>query len=344
MRCCDAVDIHTHVVPADFPANPGGVAAWPSMAEAPKCHRSVMIDGTLFRTVGPETWSGSRRLDDMDAMGVGLQVLSPMPELLSYWMDAAPAAALCRHLNEQIAATVAESPKRFVGLAAVPLQDVSRAIDALHEAVGRLGLAGVEIGTHVNEVPLGDASFLPFFEAAEALGAAIFIHPLRPCGMSRLVGPAALEQVLAFPGETGLAAASLLTGGTLARCPRLRIALSHGGGSFAALVARLQHAWEVLPALREQMRDAPLALARRLYFDSLVYHPSLLREQIEMFGLSQTLIGTDYPFVIRDTHPVSRLQLLGLGQGADRLLIRDNALRWLGRQDGATTIQSEVFP
>jgi len=311
------------------------------MADAPDCHRSVMIDGKVFRTVAPEAWSGSRRLADMDAMGVELQVLSPMPELLSYWMDPVPGAALCRHLNEQIAAAVAERPDRFVGLAAVPLQDVGRAVDEMQYAVGKLGLAGVEIGTNVNDVPLGDASLLPFFEAAEALDAAVFIHPLRPCGMSRLVGPAALEQVLAFPGETGLAAASLLTGGTLTRCPRLRIALSHGGGSFATLVARLQHAWQVLPVLQEKLHEPPLALARRLYFDSLVYHPALLREQIEMFGVTQTVIGTDYPFVIRDTHPVNRLQLLGLGQANDRLLIRDNALRWLGRQQGGNTLHTE---
>jgi aminocarboxymuconate-semialdehyde decarboxylase len=94
----------------------------------------------------------------------------------------------------------------------VPLQDVDRAIAELERLIGELGLAGVEIGTNIDGVVLGDPSLAPFFAAAERLGAAIFVHPLRPCGMERLVGPPLLQQVLAFPGETGLAAGNLKTG------------------------------------------------------------------------------------------------------------------------------------
>jgi aminocarboxymuconate-semialdehyde decarboxylase len=170
-----------------------------------------------------------------------------MPELLSYWLDGTDGAALSRYLNEQIAAMVARESGRFFGLGAVPLQDVDRAIAELEHAMGPLGLAGVEIGTNIDGVVLGDPKLEPFFAAAERLGAAIFVHPLRPCGMERLVGPPLLQQVLAFPGESGLSAASLLTAGTLARHPRLRIAFSHGGGTLAALLPRPAPCLDRLP-------------------------------------------------------------------------------------------------
>jgi aminocarboxymuconate-semialdehyde decarboxylase len=330
--CCRGVDIHTHVVPENFPAYQGRVSGvpWPAMSPAHACHRHVMISGKVFRTVPDTCWSGPGRIIDMDLMGIERQVLSPMPELLGYWLEPQDGAALARHLNVQIAEMVQRHPDRFSGLGAVPLQDMALAIRELEFIVKDLGLAGVEMGTNVNGMPIGSPEFEPFFAAAAEIGAAIFVHPLRPTGMDRLVGPAALEQILAFPCETGLAATSLLTGGILARHPSLRIALSHGGGAFSALAARLNHAWHIFPALQESMAEAPLETSRRLYFDSLVYNHELLRQQIALFGASQTMIGTDYPFVILEKAPVPRIRELGLGLEQERMLLRDNALRWLG--------------
>ena len=332
--CCNGVDIHTHVVPENFPAyaGSGSGTSWPSMAPAHACHRHVMISGSVFRTVPDKCWDGKTRIVDMNALGIERQVLSPMPELLSYWMDGRDAAVLTRHLNEEIARLVHDNPDRFSGLGAIPLQDIDLAIAELDYAVNRLGLAGVEIGTNINGTPIGAPEFEPFFAAAANWGAAIFVHPLRPSGMDRLVGPALLEQVLAFPCETGLAAASLLTGGTLARHPSLRIALSHGGGSFSALATRLNHAWSISPALREIMHDAPLETARRFYFDHLVYNPDVLRQQIALFGVTQTMIGSDYPFVIQEQDPLQRILELGFAAETQDLLCRGNAMRWLGQR------------
>lgn len=266
----------------------------------------------------------------MDELGVARQVLSPMPELLSYWMDATDAVHLTRYLNEEIGHMSARHPDRFSGLCAVPLQDVALAIDELDHAMHTLGLSGVEIGTNVNGVPIGAPQFEPFFAAAEEWGAAIFVHPLRPCGMERLVGPVTLEQILAYPCDTGLAAASLITGGIAARHPRLRIAFSHGGGSFPSLIARLQHAWSIFPNLRERMPSAPMETARTFYYDSLVYDAALLRNQIAMFGTTQTMIGSDYPFVIQEADPLARIRELGVDHHTEALLTHDNAMRWLG--------------
>jgi aminocarboxymuconate-semialdehyde decarboxylase len=289
-----------------------------------------MLSGKVYRTVSDRCWDTSTRVADMAAQGVGRQVLSPMPELLSYWLEGDDGAVLCRYLNEQIAAMVGREPDRFFGLGAVPLQDVDRAIAELEHAMHDLGLAGVEIGSNVAGTVLGDPGLEPFFAAAASLGAAIFVHPLRPCGMERLVGPPSLQQVLAFPGETGLAAASLLTGGTLARHPRLRIALSHGGGTLAALLPRLRHAWSTMEPLRTLMAEDPGEAARRFWVDSLVYEDESVRRLIERFGATQVTVGSDFPFSIADPEPVRRIARLGLDDTTAQAVLEGNALRWLG--------------
>jgi len=327
-----AIDIHTHVVPQAFPAYAGRHAGcpWPSMVPAHACHRHVVVSGKVYRTVSHACWDCAERRLDMQRMRVGRQVLSPMPELLSYWMEPEDGLAMCRFLNGLIAEMVAREPAHFTGLGMVPLQDVDLAIRELDRLIHEDGLAGVEIAGHVNERVIGDPAFRPFFEAAQAWGAAVFVHPLRPSGRERLVGPPLLEQALAFPGDTGLAAASLLTGGTLAALPGLRIALSHGGGSLQALLPRLQHVWEQVPTLREQMPQRPLDAARQFYVDSLVYDGPLLLRLLEVFGRERVVIGSDHPFVIMEHHPVDRLQALGLDPYTLGLLLHGNARRWLG--------------
>ncbi len=329
---CGCIDIHTHVVPHDFPAYVGRRpdAPWPSMADAGPCHRHVVISSKVYRTVSNRAWDVDIRRGDMDRIDVRRQVLSPMPELLSYWLDPADGATLARYLNEVLANMVARSPGRFSALGAAPMQDIDCAIRELEFAVGTLGLAGIEVGSNVGGVPIGDPRFWPFFEAAEACNAALFVHPLRPAGMDRLVGPPALEQIVAFPGEIGLAAASLITGGLLKRFPRLRVALSHGGGAIQTLLPRMQFAWECQDALREAIPVAPVDAARTLYYDDLLYSTTAIHSLIETVGANRVMIGTDYPFAIMDPDPAARVAALGLSDAAQEALRWRNAAAWLG--------------
>jgi len=332
---CSCVDIHTHVVPETFPPYLGKHvdARWPSTVQADACHRHVMLAGKVYRTVPRAAWDVRERVAAMDHQRMARQVLSPMPELLSYWLDPHDAAVMSRYLNEQIAQMVAADPDRFLGLGAVPLQDVERAIAELEYLRHELGLSGVEIGTNVNGKPVGDPMFEPFFAAAERLGAAIFVHPLRPSGQDRLVGPAGLEQLIAFPGETGLAAASILTSGVLARHPGLRIAFSHGGGTLSAVLPRLEHGWRTFPAVREAVAESPTAGARRMFYDSLVYDAAALRRLVECFGDTQVCVGSDYPFKISDPEPVKAVEALSLDAIPRERLLHENALVWLGQKE-----------
>ncbi len=330
-----AIDIHAHVVPAAFPPSLRGQAGWPSMEPAQACHRNIMIDGKVYRTLSDRCWDVPKRIVDMNEMQVALQVVSPMPELFSYWLSAPAANDLLRYINDQTAEFVAASGGQLRGLAAIPLQDLDLAIAELTRTRLTLGFAGVEIGSNVNGVAIGAPRFDPFFAEAERLGAAIFVHAVRPAGMDRMVGPKALEQVLGYPTDIGLAAASILTGNMLERFPGLRIALSHGGGTLASLLPRLAEGVKVFPALREAVHEDVYAQARRFFYDTLVYDEWTLRHLLTTFGEDALTIGTDYPFNFHERRPVERILQATADRALQDKLLFSNAQRFLGLQ-GAT--------
>jgi len=274
-------------------------------------------------------WSVPRRVEDMNGMRVARQALSPMPELLSYWLPLEDAKVLVRHLNDEIAAMVERAPQRLVGLGAVPLQDLQSAVEELEYVVKSLKFSGVEIASHVNGTSIGAPQFEPFFAAAEEMGAAIFVHPLRPAGQDRIVGPFS-DQAVCFPGDIALACASMITGGVAARHPGLRIAFSHGGGAMAMLLPRLVHAWQMTPKAREALKESPAATARRFFYDQLVFDAAAARLLIERFGASQIMVGSDYPFVMGDRDPVGTLERLKLPNDAHHAISAGNARRFLG--------------
>jgi aminocarboxymuconate-semialdehyde decarboxylase len=258
-----------------------------------------------------------------------------MPELLSYWMKPADGQQLVRFLNDEIARMAAESGGKIAGLGAVPLQDVDLAIRELEYAVKTLGFAGVEIGSNINGKPIGAPELDPFFEACEALGACVFVHAIRPAGMDRLVGPPALQQVLGYPSDVGLSAASAITTNLLVRRPKLRIAFSHGGGTLAMLLPRLQQAVGVFPKLREEITLAPVEQARRMFYDTLVFDAPTLRHLAATFGDTQLIVGTDYPFNFHESRPMARIEAAGFDEATAMRIARDNARRFLGLETTA---------
>src|SRR5258706_4323738 len=325
----ECIDVHTHIVPENFPPYAGKNASvpWPSMAEAQACHRHVMISGKLYRTVADGSWSVPRRIEQMGEMQVTRQAISPMPELLSYWLPLDDAKVMIRYLNDEVARMISLAPERFVGLGCIPLEDVDAAIRELEYCL-QLKFAGVEIPSHVNGTSIGGPRFEPFFAECEKLGAAIFVPALRPAGQDRIVGTGFIEQAVCFPGDIGLACASMITGGIAARHPKLRMAFSHGGGVMSILIHRLVHAWHMFPKAKESLIESPEVTAKRLYYDELVFNPSAIDYVLRTFCSSQIVVGTDYPFALGDTTPMKNIG--HLDQVTLAAITSVNARRFLG--------------
>ena len=298
------IDVHTHVVPAHIPPRANASRHWPSVVldGNESADASVMIDGRVFRRIDSRCWDVERRLADMREDGSDMHVLSPMPELLSHWMSADEAEALSDVVNADIARMVAAKPGRFAGIGSVPMQDCARAVRGL-EQLKTLGFRGVEIGSHIDGVPLGHASLMPIYEAAADLGLVVFVHPLRPAGVERIGRTPEYAAVAAFPLEAALAATSLLASGVLDRLPNLQILLSHGGGALPWILPRLDHGRLLGGNVAKDFPSPASDAARRFWYDTILYSERALCFLAESVGEDRIVVGSDYPFTIRQGRP-----------------------------------------
>ncbi|RXT54239.1 amidohydrolase family protein [Bradyrhizobium betae] len=319
------VDVHTHVVPSKISSDASRGPRWPTVERLEGDKAAVVVGGKNFRAIDSRSWDVDRRLHDMDAEDVILQVLSPMPELLSHWLDPADSAYLGKIMNSEIAAMAAAAPNRFVGLGMITAQDPAAAVRELEE-VARLGLCGVEVGTHINGRPLGDPALFPIYEAAEASGLAIFVHPLHPCGLDRIGGPGDVALVASFPLEIAMAALSLIVGGVMVKFPRLRVLLSHGGGALTSVLGRVSAVRQMVPSINASLPQDPWDTARRFWYDSNVYDSETLKSVVARLDPDRLVIGSDYPYAIRQPRPGAFLESSLPGM-TNRCC--DNASEWL---------------
>jgi aminocarboxymuconate-semialdehyde decarboxylase len=331
------IDMHAHVIPEHFP-DPSGrpsAARWPYMDHFQPSQAKVMISGENFRTVHSGNWDVERRLRDMEAGGVDAEAISPMPELLSYWFTPEDGLDFCRYTNEFIAEFCSAAPGRFFGLGAVPLQDPDLAAREL-STVLEMGLTGVEIGSNILGKSLGEGRFLGFFQEAERLGVPVFVHALHPTVADRI--GEALMNPIGFPTDTGLTIASLIASGTAEKCPDLRIAFSHGGGTFPFMLPRLTHNWGGTWNEEEPgggpgaavFARSPAETARRFYYDTLLFDARAIRYLLEIIGPERLLVGTDYPYMAREKPVGKTLASMGLPPQILDDITWNNCLRFLG--------------
>ena len=322
----EAIDTHTHFVPRSFPVATGRNPLWPSVELRSGDGAAVMVGGKVFRVIDSRSWDASRRIDDMAADDVDVQIVSPMPELLSHWFPADDADAISRHINEGIAELCSADPRRFIGIGMLPMQDPGLAVKRLEELKSQ-GLRGFEIGTHINGMALGDVQLQEVYAAAEQANLAILVHPLHPAGLERIGGRPELAAVAAFPLETAFAAVSLMTHGVMERFPKLRIMLSHGGGALPSILPRLKHARGIGPPLDSLFARDPAETVKAFYFDSILYDREALDYLLRKVGRDRILVGSDYPFTIKQDRPA---EFAERALAMPRQEFTANARRWLG--------------
>lgn len=325
----DLIDFHTHAISPRLPdleaAAPWG--KWPSVEQTAADAARITVGSRPYRVIDDRCWSARRRIADMDAGGVAVQVISPVPVTFCHDAPAEGAALLARSQNDFLAGLIAERPDRLRALGAVPLQDPELATEELRRCVRELGFAGVEIGTRVGDRELGDPFLDPLFDAAADLGAIVLVHPADTTLDPRL---AALGVAFGagMPTETGVAAAGLLVSGALVRRrPGVRLCLAHGGGTLPWLLPRLDRG-ELIKNAGTPAALLPSVLARAVYSDSLTYDEDSLLLAVRRYGAGHVVLGTDYPFAAAETPPGAVLRGLGdqelgdaIGSGNARTLL-----------------------
>ncbi|GAA1677376.1 amidohydrolase [Citricoccus zhacaiensis] len=332
MTAPGTIDVHAHFLPEGDPP----AAVTESFRDVPRVVRDSSTSGRVvrgdvdFRTVRSSLWNLSDRLAEMDAAGIGVQVISPMPVALDYQAPPKAFAAYCRWVNDAIAAAVRDSQGRLCGLGTLPLADPERLVQELDYLHFDLGLSGVEIGTRIAGMDLDDARLHGFFAAAQRLGMAILVHPVDGGGGAIRRGGFVYNFGLGMPSDTALAASALVFGGVLERFPALRIAMVHGCGTFTWAYPRLRMGAKIARTHDLEQLDRNLA---RLYVDTLVFDPDDLRLLVQRFGTERLLVGSDHPFV--PGQPDGSLKDLAemapnLESEAMSRILRTNALEFLG--------------
>jgi aminocarboxymuconate-semialdehyde decarboxylase len=325
------IDIHTHILPKEIPKwkDKFGYGGFISLDHhKPCCARMLKDDGQFFREIEDNCWNPQKRIEECDEVGINVQVLSTVPVMFSYWAKPEDAAEITKYLNEEIAEVVSEYPLRFVGLGTVPLQDTKLAVKEI-ERCKQIGLVGVQIGTNVNQLNLGEAQFSDFFAACEELGMAIFVHPWDMMGQEDMQ-KYWLPWLVGMPAEVSRAICSLIFSGVLEKLPSLRICFAHGGGAFPATIGRIDHGFSVRPDLcAVDNPHSPRKYLGRIYFDSLVHEAAKLDYLIKLVGADQVSLGSDYPFPLGELEPGKLIDSVPYDDEIKAMLFHGSALNWL---------------
>jgi aminocarboxymuconate-semialdehyde decarboxylase len=313
-------DAHAHVIVPEIV----GDEAWQPRVWHDSGNQVVEIGGKQIRAAVAEFVDIEGILAAQDEAGVERVLLSPWVPLLYY--DAEPDEGLAR-ARIQTDALAGLVGYRVAALGALPLQDPELAARELEGVMERL--SGVEVAASVRGVFLGDDRFEPFWEAAEATGAVVFVHPTTRGFDSPAFQDYYLWNTVANPLETATTAAHMVVAGVMERHPGLRVLLAHGGGALLAVRGRMAHAHGFQPQARSRLRESPEDSIRRFHFDTLTHDDELLRALIDYVGPDHVLLGSDYPFDMGDPRHVDNVRSLGLAPDVEAAVLTGNAERIL---------------
>ncbi|WP_329538994.1 amidohydrolase family protein [Streptomyces sp. NBC_01358] len=303
------IDVHAHVLLPEIEAL---VAGLPGLAGARELDarrngaEALAVNGPMVRARIPAMTDVAVRLAAMDRQGVDVQLVSPSPSHYHYWSDEQTAEKVWRLANEATAAHCAAAPDRLRGLGLVPLQHPEQAVEALDDALGH-GLLGVEISSHAPGRELSDPAYEPLWARAQESGAVLFLHPFG-CTLDERLDRWYLSNTVGQPTENAVALSHLIFSGVLDRHPGLKVIAAHGGGYLPTHIGRSDHAWSTRSDAGAGCAHLPSSYLRRLYFDSLVHDPHVLRELVRVAGADRVLLGSDFPFDMGSEDPVGALR------------------------------------
>jgi aminocarboxymuconate-semialdehyde decarboxylase len=272
------------------------------------------------------------RLQDMDRQSVDVQVVSVATPLFGYFLPPKPGILLAQEVNAEIASMTQRWPDRFLGLATLPMQDVPGSITELERAMDTYGFKGAELDTVVNGKSWDEPEFLPFFKAAEEMGAVLFYHPQPNNNLVMEHFPKfAMGNSFGVPLEDTLVVAALIFGGILEKCPDLKVCIAHGGGPACFGMGRMDRGWQVRSEARTNIQRPPSYYQSRMYYDCITMSEPALRFLIDNVGIERVVLGSDWPYVGWDPSPVAWINSLeSLTQHEKKLILGKNLANLLG--------------
>ncbi len=297
------LDIHAHIMPPSWPDlfEKYGYKGFIQLADEPgtDAKRMMRDDGVFFRRVERNCYDPLAIIEDMDLNGVERMTLCNIPVLFYYWAKPKHTHEWSQFMNDFLTKVQEDHSERLISLGTLPMQDVALAITEL-ERCKSLGLRGVEIGSHIEDKNLDHETFYPFWEAAQDLEMAIFVHPWEMMGQDDMK-KYWLPWLVGMPAETTRAICSMMFGGIFDKYPKLKVMFAHGGGSFAYTLGRISHGWHCRPDL-VNINDVsdPYDYRGKFWVDGITHDKDALRYLLKVMGEDKVAYGTDYPFPLGD--------------------------------------------
>lgn len=329
------IDVHAHISPDVYKEAIAKTGSWHGLGP-----KAGQIDEEGFRRSVPD------RITEMDELGVDLQLVTPTVGFYQYGNELETTKLIARDCNDAVAQVVREHPARFAGLGTLPMQDVASAIAEMHRAVTDLGMHGVVVSDHVNGHTWDEPQYLPFFAAAEALGALVFFHQSADTCVSARISRYSLPNAVGNLTERTLTFSALVFGGIMDKHPDLKVLLAHGGGYTTFGAGRLDKVAGAFEGGYPQtgleppfgrgdgdyvLTKPPSSYLSRFYYDCCTYSGPALRYIIDTVGIDRVMLGTDYPAPMLLVDAVNWVNGLDCLTGQEkRAILSDNATKLLG--------------
>lgn len=317
---------------------------WPHSVHKTLCKRTGVPDarpntrgGYTMRLEGggdytlnswAEWYDLDRQLEAMDKLGHQVDVVCSIGPFSVYFSALPPDEGrdLAIQWNEEMAWAQRRHPGRVWASAAIPLQDTRIALEVLEDAVGRLGLMGVNIPGSIGRDARIDAARLePFYARVAELGLPAFLHPTDAMFNEMLDGyDGALFLSLGRVMEVSVAASRLVLSGLMERHPTIKIVMSHTGGALPYQSGRMDKNTKAA-----KLPKPASHYLKQMYTDTVSPHAAGMRFAIEYYGIDRVMYGTDYP-CWEPAQCLSLIDELELGEADQAKLLRENARSILG--------------
>ena len=251
-------DLHTHYYPDAFFRLIEQVGGAFSFGTDPTGRTIIRYRGSRFFGITPPMTDPALRIEDMDRVGIDVEVLSlSTPNV--YFAPPERQAEVARLVNDAYAELASRHPRRFKGFASIPMDDPDAALRELERTQGELRMNGVIVLSNINGRALTDARYRPFFVECDRRRVCVFIHPMIPASAEPFA-EYVLGPIIGFPFDTTLAVARLCYAGVF--------------------------------------RELPSVYLKRLYYDTVSFSAPSLRLARELVGADHVVMGSDYPHLL----------------------------------------------
>lgn len=319
------LDLHTHYYPEPYFERIRDLPSEFSFDKSPSGQTIIKYRGARFFGVTPAMTNVAQRLEDMDRVGIDVEVISlSTPNV--FFTDAEHQPEIARMVNDAYAEVIAQHPARFKGFASIPMDAPDAALAELHRAIDELKLNGVILLSNIGGKPLTSPEYRSFFAEANRMKLCILLHPMLPANTEPfreyVLGP-----IVGFMFDTTLAVARMCFDGMLREFPKIRWIVGHLGGAVPYLMERMDNGWRDFPECRAKIDELPSTYLKRLYYDTVNFNPHMLNMARNMLGADHMVMGSDYPHLLGSIdRAVSSIESLDIPEDEKQRIFEGTAL------------------